>query len=641
MMNRKRWKHVIAAVMCATLVLSAPAVYAADEQPNAQTEEKAQDTEQKKEEVKEEATQDTAKEDAKEVTPVEGEQKTENSDKATNEDTQEGDVISAKIDYDGTKDIVLNFTNGTNDKAFTDFTRVRFVTDGTGPGGGEVFDSISAGTDFTYDISKSEIVIKKEFVNKHTLVTFDGYYVIAEGTLADGTKSGMGYIDSDTRPAWRVYCAAGNLPVETPDENGFVIKDGVLVKYTGTASEVTIPEGVISIGERAFFQNKNITSLTFPSSLKSIGEFAFENCSNLIDFSIPSNITYIGRGAFSGENQTPMKMLTIYGNNTTIGPGAFFTKNILEIVLEGNITSIGEAAFDAQSMNNNIKSFTVNGAIENLGDIFPMTKVEKFIVNGDIKRIEGGYNDNIFFQSKNVTIYGKEGSYIQEYAKERNISFEVIEGTPEEPSTPQHVVDLTKGSTSVTKSDMQDLVNLNQTQDIVIKSTDGVVFTFPKGSMKMMDGKENYDFGVQLITDFNKVTNTLFNKDTFAFQINYNYEGELPGTANISIPVDSKWSNQMLYYYRIYDNGTYKYLTSAKVDSNGIYTISQTHCSDYVATTQAPDSNGNPTKPADSTNNNLKTSPKTGDTSAIWLYLALMMGAGVSVVIAKRKSKIK
>ena len=37
------------------------------------------------------------------------------------------------------------------------------------------------------------------------------------------------------------------------DENGFVIKNGILTKYTErTATEVEIPEGVISIGDSTF-----------------------------------------------------------------------------------------------------------------------------------------------------------------------------------------------------------------------------------------------------------------------------------------------------------------------------------------------------------------------------------------------------
>lgn len=634
MMNRKRWKHLIAAVMCATLVLSTPAVYAAEEQPNVQTEvkeEKAQDTEQKKEEVKEEVTSADTMQETTDTNTSQVESSASKDIKETPENNRYPSAIYQHAIYLGTGDVTFKFDKGAGDYEVKDIKKVQVFFDGLL----DIDSSAKDETLFSYDLDKGEFTMKESILKGSQK---ESLYCV---TLVVTLKNNESYVlSSSTNGNWQyVYVDEES----NTDENGFVIKDGVLVKYTGTASEVTIPEGVTSIGERAFFQNKNITGLTFPSSLKSIGDFAFEACSNLGDLTIPSNITYIGMGAFMAESATAMKNLTINGNNTTIADGAFAYRDLKEVILSGSFTSIGQAAFDAQAMNS-VLNITVNGVIESLGDAFPMTSIGKFIVNGDIKHIEG---DNIFINAGKVTIYCKEGSYIQTYAKDRNISFVVIKGTPDEPSNPKHEVTLPVGQTSLPKSEMQNLLAKNATDDIVLKTPSGVAFTFPKGSMKLIDGKENYDFGVELITDFNKVTNTPFNKDTFAFQINYNYDGELPGTAKISIPVDSKWVGKTLYYYRIMGEGIFDFTDSAVVDANGMYTITQTHCSDYVATTQAPDNNGNPTKPSNNNtiNTNTKTtattSPKTGDTSAIWLYLALMMGAGVSVIVAKRKSKIK
>ena len=50
-------------------------------------------------------------------------------------------------------------------------------------------------------------------------------------------------------------------------ETGFVIEDGVLIKYTGTAEQIVIPDGVIEIGERAFYYCINLTSITIPNSV--------------------------------------------------------------------------------------------------------------------------------------------------------------------------------------------------------------------------------------------------------------------------------------------------------------------------------------------------------------------------------------
>ena len=61
-----------------------------------------------------------------------------------------------------------------------------------------------------------------------------------------------------------------------------------VIAYWGENSEVTIPEGVQSIGDRAFWGCSSLTSLTLPSSLQSIGYWAFEYCNSLTSLYIPA-----------------------------------------------------------------------------------------------------------------------------------------------------------------------------------------------------------------------------------------------------------------------------------------------------------------------------------------------------------------
>ena len=71
-----------------------------------------------------------------------------------------------------------------------------------------------------------------------------------------------------------------------------------VIAYWGKNSEVTIPEGVQSIGNSAFYDCNSLTSLTLPSSLQSIGDWAFYDCSSLTSLTLPSSLQSIGQEAF-------------------------------------------------------------------------------------------------------------------------------------------------------------------------------------------------------------------------------------------------------------------------------------------------------------------------------------------------------
>ena len=86
----------------------------------------------------------------------------------------------------------------------------------------------------------------------------------------------------------------------TEKVDGMVIENGVLKRYEGNASDIIIPEGVITIGEHAFEYKDFIKKVTIPSSVTEIESYAFYKCNGLENVINKGNIENIESVAFSG-----------------------------------------------------------------------------------------------------------------------------------------------------------------------------------------------------------------------------------------------------------------------------------------------------------------------------------------------------
>lgn len=124
------------------------------------------------------------------------------------------------------------------------------------------------------------------------------------------------YVPSEYYEQYKTAAGWKNFTIIAGDYNidGFVYKKLTdetvsLVKYTGSAKEIIIPDiitikgkqyRVTDIGERAFY-DKGISKLTLPTTLESIGEYAF-NYNKIAELDIPQSVRRIGSYAFSSNN---------------------------------------------------------------------------------------------------------------------------------------------------------------------------------------------------------------------------------------------------------------------------------------------------------------------------------------------------
>ncbi len=101
---------------------------------------------------------------------------------------------------------------------------------------------------------------------------------------------------------------------------GILLKNGKVVSYNGTASDVTIPSSyrnvpTTAIGESAFENNTTIKKITVPDSVTSISSDVFSGCSSLTEITLP----FIGDSAktFSDKYQYPLGY--IFGTRSYAG----------------------------------------------------------------------------------------------------------------------------------------------------------------------------------------------------------------------------------------------------------------------------------------------------------------------------------
>ena len=182
--------------------------------------------------------------------------------------------------------------------------------------------------------SGTSLTIGKQYISQSTALDLTGAVTDADGTAYTITALGV-------EAFWG--CGSYLTAITLPD--GLESIGSRAFYYCASLTAIDIPSSVTSIGEEAFRSCTSLKDVTLPDGLESIGSYAFNSCTSLTAIEIPSSITSIAENTFGGC--TSLKDVTLPDGLESIGSYAFRDcTRLTAIEIPSSITSIGTSAFN-------------------------------------------------------------------------------------------------------------------------------------------------------------------------------------------------------------------------------------------------------------------------------------------------------
>jgi hypothetical protein len=108
-------------------------------------------------------------------------------------------------------------------------------------------------------------------------------------------------------------------------------------------TSVTLPQGLVKIGEQAFIYQVKLATVVIPNSVTEIGNEAFRQCSVLKSVDIPDSVTALGKMVFY---QAGIERFTLGKGINVIPPNLFYSCKLQSaVVIPEGVTEVGDSAF--------------------------------------------------------------------------------------------------------------------------------------------------------------------------------------------------------------------------------------------------------------------------------------------------------
>lgn len=231
-------------------------------------------------------------------------------------------------------------------------------------------------------------ITSNTYTDDKGIITFDGdVTMIGEYAFnACRTLTSITIPDSVTTIEGSAFTVCDNLTkfsgkFATEDGRSLIMDNTIIAYANESGTTYTIPDGITTIGDYAFDNCHNLTSVTIPNSVTEIGYHAFYRCDSLQDF----------KGKFASEDGRSLIV-----NNTII---AYANASDTTYTIPDSVTTIGDYAF---------RDCT------NLTSVYCKTTTPPALGGSDVFDING-IGRKIYVPTESVDAY-KSAEYWSEYA---------------------------------------------------------------------------------------------------------------------------------------------------------------------------------------------------------------------------------